>query len=339
MSPYLSGCLSVCDMRACVPFSRSQLGFIFCSCVSTKLPRQLLCTTLNLCVRSQLDSYYPQPCFGRHNGPPAGSGWADGARKLFSDVASALGPEAAVFSESNGEAYIGDLHGNMALYGWEKCGFVSIGCHSSNVGTFVRYIGVEPVHATQVPAFQAVFSGYTVNLGILEWPVPNKSDTTLRTWSTNKPGQDESTNLPSWMAYSALQLVYGHIPGAMMTEDLLFVLENSAGALSLWRDIVQIRAAAREYLVFGKLLRPPQPTVPLATVSMCGNKPLDTFPCCPVETVVANVYQAPNGSVALVVANHGTQQVKYEANTDLGSTSHSISMTMPAASARVVVLA
>ena len=47
-----------------------------------------------------------------------------------------------MFSESNAEAYIGDLHGNMALYGWERCG--------------------------SVPAFQAVYSGWTVNAGILE---------------------------------------------------------------------------------------------------------------------------------------------------------------------------
>jgi hypothetical protein len=202
----------------------------------------------------QLASFFPQPCFGRVDGSPAaGSTWADGGRKVFSDVATALGPNTAVFSESNAEAYIGDLHGNMALYGWEKCGFV--------------------------PAFQAVFSGYTVNAGILEWPVPNKSDSTLRTWDTNKPDQNQSTDLPSWMAYSALQLVYGQIPGAMMTEDLLFVLENSAGALALWRDIVKIRAEAKDFLVFGRLLRPPQPTGSLKTVSMCGNKALNHFPC------------------------------------------------------------
>ena len=260
----------------------------------------------------QLASFFPQPCFGRHDGPPAGSGWADGGRKIFSDVAAALGPDAAVFSESNAEAYIGDLHGNMALYGFEKCGFV--------------------------PAFQAVYSGYTVNAGILEWPVPNKSDTTLRTWATNKPGQNQSTNLPSWMAYSALQLVYGHVPGAMMTEDLLFVLENSAGALSLWRDIVRIRVDANDYLVFGRLLRPPQLTSALPTVSVCGNKPLDHFPCCPVETMLGSVWQAPNGSVALIVANHGTEPATYTAHADLGSTSHRIAVTLPPTSARVVTL-
>ena len=72
----------------------------------------------------QLASYFPQPCFSRAGGDAAGTGWADGGRKLFSDVAQALGPDTAVFSESNAEAYIGDLHGNMALYGWERCGFV-----------------------------------------------------------------------------------------------------------------------------------------------------------------------------------------------------------------------
>jgi hypothetical protein len=29
-----------------------------------------------------------------------------------------------VISESNGEAYIGSLHANLALYGWFNCGFV-----------------------------------------------------------------------------------------------------------------------------------------------------------------------------------------------------------------------
>ena len=55
--------------------------------------------------------------------------------------------------------------------------------------------------------------------------------------------------------------------------------------------------------------------------------------------MVANVYQAPNGSIALIVANHGTETAQYAANADLGSTSHSIAVTLPPTSARVVVLA
>ena len=261
----------------------------------------------------QLSCYFPQPCVGCAVGNAAGSGWADGVRKHFSDVAQALGPNTAVFSESNAEAYIGDLHGNMALYGWERCGFV--------------------------PAFQAVYQGWTVNAGILEWPVPNKSDPTLRTWATNKPNQSESTDLPSWMAYSALSLVYGHVPGAMMTEDLLFVLENSAGALAFWRDMMRVRIEARAFLVFGQMLRPPTATAPLTHVPMCGNKPLAFYPCCPVPEVVASVFKATNGSVALIIANIANVTVNYAARADVGGGKHvSISVAMPPTSARAVLL-
>ena len=32
---------------------------------------------------------------------------------------------------------------------------------------------------------------------------------------------------------------------------------------------------------------------------------LTTFPCCPTPVVLASVFEAPNGSTALVIANHG----------------------------------
>jgi hypothetical protein len=35
-----------------------------------------------------------------------------------------MGQDKIVISESNGEAYIGSLHANLALYGWFNCGFV-----------------------------------------------------------------------------------------------------------------------------------------------------------------------------------------------------------------------
>lgn len=163
--------------------------------------------------------------------------------------------------------------------------------------------------------------------------MPNKSDPTLKT------GWVQGSNLASWMAYSALQLVYGHIPGAMMTEDLLFVLENSAGALALWRDMMRVRADARDFLVFGQMLRPPAATVPLKSVEMCGNKPIETYPCCPVPEVAATVFKAKNGSVALIVANIANATVDYSAIVDLGGGKHTnVSVSMPPTSARAVLL-
>jgi hypothetical protein len=169
--------------------------------------------------------------------------------------------------------------------------------------------------------------------------VPNKADPTLKTWATNKPGQNQSSNLPSWMAYSALQLVYGHIPGAMQTEDLLFVLQNSGGALRLWRDMMRVRANARDFLVFGQMLRPPVVTVPLKSVQMCGNKPLEYYPCCPVPEVVASVFKAKNGTAALVIASIANMAVAYKAQVDLGGGEHvNVSVSMPPTSARVLLL-
>jgi hypothetical protein len=142
------------------------------------------------------------------------------------------------------------------------------------------------------------------------------------------------------MAYSALQLIYGHIPGAMKTEDLLFVLENSAGALALWRDMMRVRADARDFLVFGQMLRPPAATVPLKSVQMCGNKPVKAYPCCPVPEVVASVFKAKNGSVALIMANIANVTVAYEASVDIGGGKHAnVSVSMLPTSARVVLLA
>ena len=257
----------------------------------------------------QVASYFPQPCFSRLGGDAAGSGWAEGGRRLLAAAAEALGPDTAVFSESNAEAYIGDLHGNMALYGWQTCGFV--------------------------PAFQAVYGAWTMNAGMLEWPVPNKNDPTLRSWYPAGTG----SGLVSWMAYSALHLVYGHIPGGMQNADLIFVLQHSPEALALWRDIMRVRATARDFLVFGQMLRPPAVSVPIKTVQMCGNKPLKYFPCCPVSVVAASIFKAENGSVVLIAANIANETIDYVASADVGSGRHvSVSVSLPPASARAVLL-
>ena len=106
--------------------------------------------------------------------------------------------------------------------------------------------------------------------------MPRKDDPTLTKWETTKPGQPPDTDLGSWMAYTAYQLIYGHILGGQMGEDLLFVLQNSAGAVALMRDAMKLRESERDFLVLGRMLRPPVATVQLPTVEMCGNKPCAT---------------------------------------------------------------
>ena len=76
----------------------------FCKAVFIDIAKELRQAGVDGLYIDQLASYYPQPCFSRAGGDSAGTGWADGGRKLFSDVAEALGPDTAIFSESNAEA-------------------------------------------------------------------------------------------------------------------------------------------------------------------------------------------------------------------------------------------
>ena len=171
--------------------------------------------------------------------------------------------------------------------------------------------------------------------GRLDWPGPNNNDPTHRSWYPAGTG----SGLVSWMAYSALHLVYGHIPGGMQNADLIFVLQHSPEALALWRDIMRVRATARDFLVFGQMLRPPAVSVPIKTVQMCGNKPLKYFPCCPVSVVAASIFKAENGSVVLIAANIANETIDYVASADVGSGRHvSVSVSLPPASARAVLL-
>jgi hypothetical protein len=103
----------------------------------------------------QVSAMYAEPCtrnplqahshWSGHNGTAGGgTQWADGYRALLDAASTAVGPGRAIFSESNGEAYMGSLDGYMAVYGLRACGFV--------------------------PAFQVVYSGWHVGIGTFGWP-------------------------------------------------------------------------------------------------------------------------------------------------------------------------
>lgn len=94
-------------------------------------------------------SAYAQLCW-HDNGSSGGAAWANGNRALLSATERAIGPNRAVISESNAEAYLGSLHAYLAIYGWQNC--------------------------HMVPAFQAVYSGWSVNVGTEGWPLVTDTD-------------------------------------------------------------------------------------------------------------------------------------------------------------------
>lgn len=77
--------------------------------------------------------------------------YPDGIRALLqrvSEAVHAVGPapvQRMTISESQSEATLGSLTANLAIYGWMTCGFV--------------------------PAWQSVYGGYTLNVGLgTAWP-------------------------------------------------------------------------------------------------------------------------------------------------------------------------
>lgn len=110
----------------------------------------------------QTASYYASMCFqssgsgsrwadgNRSNGSSGGgSRWADGNRAIFEASVKAAGPQKAIISESNAEAYMGSLHAYLAIYGFEQCGVV--------------------------PGFQAVYGGWSIRVGAKDWPTDQPS--------------------------------------------------------------------------------------------------------------------------------------------------------------------
>ena len=62
----------------------------------------------------QIASYYAEPCYGQGR-TGGGSRWADGNRATLKAAMKAVGPGKVLISESNAEAYLGDLHAYLAL--------------------------------------------------------------------------------------------------------------------------------------------------------------------------------------------------------------------------------
>ena len=223
----------------------------------------------------QLASYYPQVCFsnrGRHGA--AGSAWADGVRRTLHSAVAAVGPGKVIISESNNEAYIGSLHANLALYGWREC----------NV----------------VPAYQAVYGGFIVNVGATGWPEPPQ------------------THAAEYRALFAQQFIFGHVLGETYAGNILAAFSRE-GDMAFLRSLVQLKLSHAEYLVYGRLMRPPRISnlARLPETALCnGNGKYRV--CCNYSAVVGQVWMAADRTVGLILANtfNGTAAVEIMVSVD-----------------------
>ena len=159
--------------------------------------------------------------------------------------------------------------------------------------------------------------------------------------------------MESWRSGLALQAVYGSVLGWQLAPQLRFILTGSPPHLAYMQNLIALRMAALDFLVHGRVMRPPQNVSIIAlepggftTAHWCQetlSHDQENEPCCELDIVLTNVYMALNGSFALVLVNHGEHKVAYRASVRLdhaeGSASEvAVDVVMPAMRAQVLLL-
>jgi hypothetical protein len=254
----------------------------------------------------QVAASNPAPCFqASRRGRAAGSSWSDGNRAVLSALQAAgdaaahqpSGLPIALMSESINEQYIGEVSFNLAIYDYQGA-----------------------IHCTQVPAYQAVYGGYTLNVGDNRYP---------GAWREIHDSIDEAW-VGQQRAMLAQQFVGGHVMGWMLLQELAHWMNNATFAkdMAYIAQLAQLRLNASEYLVHGRLWRPPTLVLSQANgsatavekLSLCDWRAVVStdgpplWKCCNVTTVVGTAWLSQNGSLALVLANHGLHAVRVAAN-------------------------
>eukprot|EP01048_Picozoa_sp_COSAG05_P007358 COSAG05_NODE_517_length_9060_cov_7.019306_5_plen_200_part_00 len=121
-------------------------------------------------------------------------------------------------------------------YGWFNCGFV--------------------------PAWQSIYGGMTLNIGLgIAWPG-------FKTINFSNPNSVNNTDMVSWRSAIAHQLVYGSVLSWQLAPQFLYIMQHSPQHLQFVQDAIALRKSAKEYLIHGRVMRPPVLlSAPLPTVT------------------------------------------------------------------------
>jgi hypothetical protein len=226
----------------------------------------------------QASSFPPQPCMNQR-GHGVGASWVEGNRAVFDAIRQQAAPKNVVLmSESNADVLLDGVDVNLALYGWLACG--------------------------NVPAFQAVYSGYTINVGLLGFP-------------SSLNGTADKHNFAFLLGW---QLIYGHIPGgAFNVAGYLLSLRDTRNldVLNFLRAVARAREELADTLVHGKMLRPLRMLGQPLNTTVVSTVP-DGY-ACGVPVVLSSSWEAANGSVVVLAVNPGnTTQLFYVVALGLG---------------------
>lgn len=244
-------------------------------------------TTSDGIYLDELGASHSLRCFQRGGAGSGGHAWAEGTRLMLAGIRDSVraareDTPVPIISEAMNEQYLGLVPLNLAIYNHE---FTS--------------------HCTSVPAYQAVYGGWSLNVGDNRYP-----------WSSRAAAAGENW-VPQQRGMLAQQFVEGQVMGWMALEELAMWAFNETHSddVAYFGKLARLRVQASDFLVHGRLWRPPTiegvpPTATLSQVSVCdfaslGDAPITAAMCCTIPTVQGAAWLGTNNSLGLVLTNHG----------------------------------
>ncbi|MBQ6473679.1 MAG: hypothetical protein IJJ33_16960 [Victivallales bacterium] len=209
-----------------------------------------------------------------------GTGYVKGQWQLLETIrarARKVNPEFCFTAESFWEGNIAYLDGYLV-------------CNTTNA-----YL--EGDRVTAIPMAQTVYGDYSMMHGL--WP--SRYDT-------------ERDNALGYVAKNALALCWGVTPGWNIF-NLLYTYGNKEIAQATSRERYAAYAAGKKYFVYGQLLRPPKIISHVKPLRVKWHRSYSAaYYDILMDAVIGTVFQAPDGSYALVLYNISEQAQKVKAD-------------------------
>ncbi len=250
----------------------------------------------------QLDGFPifgPQPCVDPAHAHPKGGGawWYNNYRQIFSDFkigARQTNPDLILSSEGMAENYIPlvDNFQDPFTTGWSP---------NSVISSFQ-----EPLKVQLIPLWHAVYHDYAF------------LDSGIGFFSRNAPtgaiGYGDYRDF--YVRGFGLALIWGEMPDTWYADEKISSLNEQAerDMANYLRRIVDARTGyAQQYLVYGRMLKPPALNVPLFRINGAQNIPYshDNYPAFDSPAVLSSVWMAPSGEVGYIFTNISGQSVTF----------------------------
>ena len=228
-------------------------------------------------------------CYASSHPHPPGGGdwWFQDYAQIYADVRAAgrtANPDFAMGGEGYAEPFL-----NLTDSGWDA---TSTGLDPSAIGD-----GSVSDHtkASFIPLWQAVYHDYTLTYGMI--------------------AMIDGQYMPYYRRGLGIELVWGEIPMFEGDDGLPYTLARFDPTMVQYlQRIVTLRTTyGYRFVVLGRMLRPPQPSVPKYYVPPATNIPYTAANTSGFYTpsILSGAFQSPEGDAALIFTNVSDDPVSF----------------------------